>query len=292
MGVLIQPFVQYPGSRYTTAGEAWRQVRNNWIIPYGGSLMLIALLTLGVFYWRKGPIGGHSAATGRLIERFTPLERAVHWTTAGSFVVLAVSGIVMAFGKFFLLPIIGATLFGWLSYALKTLHNVVGPLFVVSLLVFIVIYLRDNLPRAGDLAWLKGAGGIFRGQEIPSGRFNAGEKVVFWGGVIVLGLVVSASGLVLDLLVPGFGETRGQMQIAHMVHAVASVLMMAMFFGHIYMGTVGVSGALQAMKTGYVDEAWAKDHHELWYDDIKAGRVPAQRSAAAAPPASLKTGQA
>jgi formate dehydrogenase subunit gamma len=88
------------------------------------------------------------------------------------------------------------------------------------------------------------------------------------------------------------GETRGQMQVAHMVHAVASILMMALFFSHIYMGTVGVSGALQAMKTGYVDEAWAKDHHELWYDDIKAGRVPAQRSAAAAPPASLKTGQA
>jgi formate dehydrogenase subunit gamma len=291
-GVLIQQFVQYPGSRYATAGEAWRQTRNNWIIPYGGSLLLIVLLALGVFYWRKGSLGGHTPDTGRLIERFTPLERAVPWTTAVSFAVLGISGLVMAFGKFFLLPIIGATLFGWLSYALKTLHNFVGPLFAVSLVIFIATYVRDNLPHASDMAWFKAAGGLFSGKEVASHRYNAGEKVVFWGGAIVLGLVVVGSGLVLDLLVPGFGETRGQMQIAHMVHAAASALMMAMFLGHIYMGTLGVSGAYKAMRTGYVDEAWARDHHELWYEDIKAGRIPAQRSASAAPPASLKTGQA
>jgi formate dehydrogenase subunit gamma len=174
--------------------------------------------------------------------------------------------------------VLGATLFGWLSYALKTAHNFVGPLFAVSLVVFAVIYVKDNLPRKGDLGWLAKGGGMFSGDHVPSGKFNAGEKFVFWGGVIVLGLVVIASGLVPDLLVPGWGETRGQMQVAHMVHAVASVLMMAMFIGHIYMGTVGVSGALDAMKTGYVDEAWAKEHHELWHDDVKAGRVPAIRS--------------
>ena len=145
-------------------------------------------------------------------------------------------------------------------------------------MIFIFTYLRDNLPRAGDMDWLKKGGGMLGGEQVPSGRFNAGEKIVFWGGVIVLGLVVVASGLVLDKLVPGFGDTRGQMQMAHIVHAVASVLMMAMFCGHIYMGTIGISGAYQAMRTGYVDEAWAKEHHELWYDDIKAGKVPAQRS--------------
>jgi formate dehydrogenase subunit gamma len=233
LGVLIQPFVQYPGSKFTTAGEAWRQVRNNWIIPYGGSLMVIAVLAIALFYWRKGPLVGHTPETGRKIERFTPLERSVHWTTAISFVILAVSGIVMAFGKYFLLPVLGASLFGWLSYALKNLHNFAGPLFAVSLLVFIVTYLRDNLPRAGDLTWLKKGGGFLTGEELPSHRFNAGEKIVFWGGVIALGLVVVASGLVLDKLVPGLGDTRGQMQIAHIVHAAASVLMMAMFCGHI-----------------------------------------------------------
>ncbi|MGI9153991.1 MAG: formate dehydrogenase subunit gamma, partial [Rubrivivax sp.] len=91
-GVLVQRFVQYPGSSFTTAGEAWRQVRNRWIIPYGGSLLLIATLALGLFYWRKGSLGGHEPDTGRVIERFTPLERAAHWTTAIAFVVLAVSG--------------------------------------------------------------------------------------------------------------------------------------------------------------------------------------------------------
>ena len=118
--------------------------------------------------------------------------------------------------------------------------------------------------------------------EVPSHRFNAGEKVMFWGGVFTLGLVVVCSGLVLDKLVPGLGETRGQMQITHMVHAVAALLMMAMFLGHIYLGTIGMNGAFRAMRTGTVDEAWAKEHHELWYDDIKAGKIPAQRSAPAA----------
>ena len=278
VGVLIQPFTQYPGSAYTTAGEAWRQVRNNWIIPYGGALLLIALATMALVYWTKGPFGGPVRDTGRKIERFTPYERVLHLATAGSFAVLGISGIVMAFGKFFMLPVLGGTLFGWLSYALKTAHNVVGPLFAVSLVLFAVKYLADNLPRAGDMTWLLKGGGLFGGHHVPSHRFNAGEKVMYWVGGIVLGLVVVASGLVLDGLVPVYGLTRGEMQIGHLVHAVASVLMMALFLGHIYMATLGVPGAMDAMKTGYVDESWAKEHHELWYDDVKAGKIPAVRS--------------
>ena len=277
-GQLIQPFVQYPGSRLATAGEAWRQVRNQWIVPYGGALLVIVALTIGLYYVRKGPIGGHEPDTGRKIERFTPFERAAHLTNAVAFVVLALSGIVMAFGKFFLLPVLGLTLFGWLSYALKTVHNLVGPLFAVSLVIVFVTFIRDNLPGKGDLTWLRKGGGMFSGEHVPSQRFNAGEKGVFWGGVFVLGLIVVGSGLVLDLLVPGFGDTRGQMQVAHMVHAVAAALMMAMFMGHIYMGTIGVKGSYQAMRTGYVDEGWAKEHHAYWHDDIKAGKIPAQRS--------------
>ena len=282
-GVLIQSFVQYPGSRLTTAGEAWRQVRNQWIIPYGGALLLIALATLALVYWRKGPFGSPVRDTGRVIERFTPFERVTHWSVAISFAVLGISGIVIAFGKFFLLPVLGGSLFGWLTYALKTAHNFVGPLFAVSLVLFAITYLRDNLPRSGDVNWLLKGGGMFGGEHVPSHRYNAGEKIVFWAGGIVLGLVVVASGLVLDGLVPGLGETRSQMQIGHMVHAVASVLMLALFFGHIYMGTLGVPGAMQAMKTGYVDESWAREHHPLWLDDIKAGKIPAQRSQGTGP---------
>ena len=292
MGVLVQPFVQYPGSRIASAGEAWRQVRNSWIIPYGGALLLIAAGAVGIFYWRKGPLGGHLPDTGRKIERFTPFERSAHWANAGAFVLLAVSGIVMAFGKFFLLPVLGATLFGWLSFALKNVHNFVGPLFAVSLVVVFFTFVRDNLPTKEDGTWLRQGGGLLNDREVPSHRFNAGEKIIFWGGVFSLGLVVVGSGLVLDKLIPGWGETRGQMQVTHMVHAVAALMMMALFIGHIYLGTIGMSGAFRAMRTGQVDEAWAKEHHELWYDDIKAGKIPAQRSPVAATTGSTAAPQA
>ena len=280
-GVLIQGPVQYPGSRFVTAGQAWREVRNNWIVPYGGSLLLITLVALALHYFAMGPIGQHHPDTGRRIERFTPFERASHWTNAIAFVILGISGVVMAFGKFFLLPVMGLTLFGYLTYILKNLHNFAGPLFAVSLLIMIIGFARDNLPQRGDVHWLLRLGGFFggkNGHEPPSNRFNAGEKIMFWGGVLVLGVIVVGSGLVMDKLLPNLVYERSTMQLAHMVHAVATVLMVAMFLGHIYLGTIGMRGAYSAMRTGYVDEEWAKEHHEYWYDDIKAGKIPAQRS--------------
>ena len=284
-GNLIQPFVQYPGSRLTNAGEAWRQVRNRWIIPYGGALILIALGAVALFYFGKGTIALHGQETGRKIERFTPFERSAHWANAIAFVALALSGIVMAFGKFFIQPLIGSSLFGWLTYVLKNIHNFAGPLFAVSLLIVIVTFVRDNLPRAEDITWLLKGGGLLSQQEVPSHRFNAGEKVLFWGGVFFLGLIVVASGMVLDKLVPGLVYERSTMQISHMVHATATCLMMAMFVGHIYMGTLGMQGAYSAMRDGYVDETWAREHHELWYNDIQAGKIPAQRTQSPAPAA-------
>ena len=283
-GVLIQEFTQYPGSRLTNAGEAWRQVRNQWIIPYGGALFLITLLAIALFYFAKGPIGGHGHDTGRVIERFTYFERAAHWSNAIAFCVLAISGLVMAFGKFTLLPLIGQTLFGWLTYVLKTAHNFAGPLFAVSLVIVFVVFLRDNFPGRSDLDWLRKGGGLFGGSEPPSGRFNAGEKIIFWGGVFVLGFFVVSSGLTLDKLLPGLEYSRGDMQIAHMIHAVSTVLMMCMFLGHIYLGTIGMKDAYKAMKTGYVDETWAEEHHALWHADIQAGKIPAQRTRPATPP--------
>ncbi|VTU20733.1 Formate dehydrogenase-O subunit gamma [Variovorax sp. PBL-H6] len=278
-GNLIQPFVKYPGSRLTNAGEAWRQVRNEWIIPYGAAFLFVVLLAIAIYYFTHGPIREHGAPTGRKIERFTPFERATHWSNAIAFVVLAVSGLVMAFGQFFLLPIIGASLFGGLTYALKTLHNFVGPLFVVSLVLMFFTFVRDNLPSMADLKWMAKLGGLFGSHEPPSHRFNAGEKLVFWGGVLVLGAIIAGSGLFLDKLLPGFVYTRGEMQVAHMIHAVSTILMMAMILGHIYIGTIGMTGAYDAMRHGYVDETWAREHHAYWYDDIVAGKIPAQRSA-------------
>jgi formate dehydrogenase subunit gamma len=282
-GNLIQHFVQYPGSSLTNAGEAWRQVRNNWLIPYGGALLLIVMGAIALFYVSKGTLKQHGTDTGRKIERFTPFERSAHWSNAIAFCILGISGIVMAFGKFFLLPVMGLTLFGWLSYALKNLHNFAGPVFAVSLVIIFVTFVRDNMPSRGDLVWLLKGGGLLSAKEVPSHRFNAGEKLVFWGGVFFLGIVVVGSGLVLDKLLPGLLYVRDTMQIAHMIHAAAAVLMMAMFIGHIYIGTIGMQGAYQGMRTGYVDETWAREHHEFWYDDIKAGKIPAQRTQAAPP---------
>lgn len=281
-GVLIQPFTQYPGSRLTNAGEAWRQVRNNWIIPYGGSLVLIVLGALGLYYWRKGAVKLPDAPTGRKIERFTPFERSAHWANAIAFTILAISGLVMAFGQFFLMPVIGKTLFGYLTYVLKNAHNFAGPVFAVSLIVVMFTFIRDNMPAKGDLNWLLKGGGMFSKEHIKAARFNAGEKVMFWGGVFFLGLIVVASGLVMDKLVPGLDYVRSTMQIAHMVHAVATVLMIVLFMGHIYLGTIGTEGTYQGMKTGYVDENWAKHHHELWLDDVKSGKIPRDRTAVAA----------
>ncbi|HYE38874.1 MAG TPA: formate dehydrogenase subunit gamma [Ramlibacter sp.] len=285
-GNLIQGQVQYPGSKFTTAGEAWRQVRNGWIVPYGGALLIISALAFAIFYFTRGPIGHQPAVGGggRRIERFTPFERAAHWTNAIAFVVLGISGLVMAFGKFFLLPVIGQTLFGYFTYLLKNVHNFFGPLFAVSLVIVILTFIKDELPRKGDVNWMLKLGGVFNksGGEPPTHRFNAGEKVVFWIAVVVLGLVTVGSGLVLDKLVPSLDYVRATMQQAHMVHAVAAVLMMCLIGFHIYLGTIGVRGAYRTMRDGYVDEAWAKEHHGYWYEDIRSGKIPAQRSKPAA----------
>ena len=280
-GILIQPFTQYPGSRLTNAGEAWRQVRNGLIIPYGGALLLIVLGGLGLYYWRLGAVKLDDAPTGRKIERFTPFERSAHWANAIAFSILAISGLVMAFGQYFLMPIMGKALFGYLAYILKNAHNFAGPVFAVSLIIVIFTFVRDNMPAKGDLNWLLKGGGLFSKEHIKAARFNAGEKVMFWGGAFLLGIIVIASGLVMDKLIPGLSYDRSMMQISHMVHAVATVLMMVVFIGHIYLGTIGTEGTYQGMKTGYVDENWAKHHHELWLDDVNSGKIPRDRTAAA-----------
>jgi formate dehydrogenase subunit gamma len=282
IGVLIQAPVQYPGSLFVTAGEAWRQVRNNWLVPYGGALIVIWALALAIFYFTRGRIGHNDAigGGGGLIERFTPFERAAHWSNAIAFTVLAISGLIMAFGKFFLLPVLGRTLYGPLTYVLKNLHNFFGPLFAVSLLIVIVTFIKDELPRRGDLNWLLKLGGVFSkdGGEPPTHRFNTGEKVVFWVSAVVLGVILVGSGLVLDKLLPSIEYLRGTMQITHMIHLTGAVLMICIIGFHAYVGTAGVRGAYTAMRNGYVDEAWAQEHHAYWYEDIKSGKIPAQRS--------------
>ncbi|KIF80417.1 formate dehydrogenase subunit gamma [Noviherbaspirillum autotrophicum] len=278
-GVLIQPKARFLGQdRALTAGEAWRQYRNGPLTLFGAGVILAALLAVAILYFVFGKIRNKEPPTGRSIERFTVVERTVHWTVALSFVTLAVSGLIMLFGRYLLLPLTGHMLFGWLTYALKTVHNFVGPVFAVSIIVFFVLYVRDNFPAREDMRWLLRFGGLFGGREPSAGRFNAGEKIWFWGGLVLLGLIISVSGFVLDMLVPGIVYSRSNMQLAHIVHLVGTTLMAAGAIGHIYLGTIGMEGAYDAMRHGYVDDTWAKEHHDLWYEQVQSGEIPRVRT--------------
>jgi formate dehydrogenase subunit gamma len=275
-GVLVQ-----------SGGETWRQIRNGPMTFYGGWLTIAVLLIIAALYFAKGPVKLHDKPTGRLIRRFSTTEQIVHWSTAISFCILGISGLIMLFGKHILLPVIGYTLFAWLTALGKNLHNFVAPFFIVAVLVMVFMWLRDNLPRAYDWQWFRKAYAFFmRGEHIPSGRFNAGEKGWFWFGVVGLSIVVSWSGLIL--LFPNFDQTRAVMQDAWIWHASAAILYIAMSLGHIYMGTIGVEGAYGNMRTGYTDETWAREHHEIWYDDVKSGKAASAGGAIPAGAAQMK----
>jgi formate dehydrogenase subunit gamma len=280
--VLVQPPARFLGQSATvTAGEAWRQFRNGPVTFIGGWLVTGVALVILAFYFLFGPVKLHGKPTGRLVRRFSSVDQVVHWSVAISFCILGASGLIMLFGKHVLLPVIGYTLFAWLTALGKNLHNFIAPVFIVSIIAMIVLYVRHNLPRLYDLNFLLNAWNVMaRGKHVASGKFNGGEKVWFWGGVVVLSVIVTWSGLIL--LFPNFDQTRAVMQDAWIVHAVAALLYIAISFGHMYLGTIGLEGSYQAMRTGYVDETWAKEHHEYWFHEVKlaersapGGAVPA-----------------
>ena len=263
-------------------GQTWRAAR----VPLatgGGFLFAFALIVLGVFYLWRGPITVHGAPTGRLIERFSIVERIVHWSVAITFTTLAITGLVITFGKAALLPLIGYTLFSWLAILAKNVHNFVGPLLVVLLPIMIVLFFRENIFRAFDWYWLKKGGGMLTGEHVPSGKANAGQKILFWIMVVACGLTLIVTGLILDF--PNFNQVRATMQAANVVHMIAGLIAIVLLTGHIYLGTIGMKGAYRAMRTGYVDETWAREHHEYWYNEVKSGR-----GAEGAPAAAMRHG--
>ncbi|OIR03487.1 formate dehydrogenase, cytochrome b556(fdo) subunit [mine drainage metagenome] len=274
-GVLVQ-----------SGGETWRELRDGPITLYGGILLCVVIAGIAAYYALRGPIKLKEARSGRLVGRFTGIERIAHWSMAGSFVILALSGLNMLFGRHLLLPVLGHALFSWVAVLCKNLHNFVGPLFLLSIVVSFLIFVKDNLWRTTDALWLKKLGGLLSGEHVPSGRFNLGEKAWFWLGLVVLGCTVSLSGLVLDF--PNFEQGRAIMQWANIVHVVAALLFICLAMGHIYIGSIGMEGALEGMRDGYVDEVWAREHHELWYLDqkqkaAKSPAVPASAASAAQP---------
>ncbi|HUL57506.1 MAG TPA: formate dehydrogenase subunit gamma [Usitatibacter sp.] len=262
-------------------GREWREFRNGPVTNYGGWLIGIAFLAVMGFYFVKGTLPVHGAPTGKMIERFNAVERASHWTMALSFVILGLTGATILWGKYLILPWLGYSGFSVIQTIGKNIHNFIGPLFIFSLLTTFLLYLKDNFFTHWDIQWFTSLGGWLK--EVPSYKFNAGEKMVFWGGLVFLGAIISATGLILDF--PNWNQTRAFMQQANVIHAVAAILFISVIIGHAYMGTLGLAGAYQSMRVGTVDETWAKEHHALWYEDVKAGKRPEHFVASATQPA-------
>ncbi|KAA3649917.1 MAG: formate dehydrogenase subunit gamma [Proteobacteria bacterium] len=263
-------------------GQTWRQWRNGPITQIGGWVLAGVFVALVLFRLIRGKIKLEGPPTGRLIQRFTTAERMTHWTVALSFTLLALTGLTLLFGKHVVIPLIGYSAFSWLAALAKNVHNFVGPLFFVATLVMAAMFARDNVWQAIDALWIRKAGGLLSGEHVPSWRFNFGEKTWFWIGVVCLGLLVGITGLVLDF--PGYGQIRQDMQLAHILHASGALVFMALSLGHIYIGSIGMEGALESMKTGYVDETWAKEHHEYWYREAKNAGTAAPAAPTAARP--------
>ncbi|MHA1164569.1 MAG: formate dehydrogenase subunit gamma [Alphaproteobacteria bacterium] len=251
-------------------GQIWRVRRDDMVKRYGGYLILAMLAAILLFAFLRGRVRIEGGRSGQTIARFSQAERTIHWFVAALFVMLGFSGLVLLFGRSVLVPVIGKTAFGVLASAMMQGHNLLGPLFIIGIVAMAVVYFKDNLPRSADIAWFL-KGGLFFKWHVPSWKYNAGEKIWFWVAVAG-GLALSGSGLFLDF--PWVAQNLQQLQLANLIHSIAGVVLIAFAIGHIYLGTVGVEGALEGMTSGQVDESWAQEHHHLWADAI-TGETPA-----------------
>jgi formate dehydrogenase subunit gamma len=270
-------------------GMTWYKLREGPVITYGGSAILGFVLLLVVFYFVRGKIRIEGGPAGITIERFKAIERFGHWLLAGSFIALALTGLLTLMGRSFLIPVIGHEAFATLAVGSKWIHNNISWAFMLGLVMTFCMWLVHNIPNKLDWQWIKAGGGIFTKSHPPAKRFNAGQKIVFWT-VMVLGFSVSLSGLSLlfPFEIPMFAETFGvmnsilgtdfptalapqeEMQYANLWHSVIAFLMMLAIIAHIYIGTVGMEGAFDAMGNGQVDLEWARQHHNLWVDEVQA----------------------
>jgi formate dehydrogenase subunit gamma len=260
-GILIQP-----------AGQGWRafhQVTLQWV---GGISIIGVVAFICAFYAKRGRIRIAKGPSGERITRFNGFERFTHWLTAGTFVVLAISGLNITFGKRLLLPLVGPEAFAAFSQFGKYAHNYLSFPFVLGLVLMLLMWIKDNFPNARDVAWFKSGGGLFGKEHPPAARFNGGQKLIFWI-VILGGAAMSVSGYLL--LFPFMAGTDiADLQLAAIVHGVVGVVFIAAMLGHIYIGSIGMEGAFDAMGSGEVDLNWAKEHHGLWVDE-EARKTPA-----------------
>jgi formate dehydrogenase subunit gamma len=196
-----------------------------------------------------------------VLVRFSAFERLVHWMTAACFIVLALSGLNITFGKSLLLPLVGPEAFTVWSQWAKYAHNYLSFPFTLGVLLIFLMWIAWNIPGKVDVEWLREGGGIVGHKHPPAYRFNAGQKLIYW--IVVLGGgAAAASGYLL--MFPFYGTNIADMQLAQVVHGVVALLFVAAMLGHIYIGTIGMEGAFEAMWDGTVDANWAKEHHSLW----------------------------
>ena len=274
-------------------GDNWRAMRNGPVSTFGGWVLLAMIVVLAVFFAVRGRIRVDSGLSGRTVERFNALERFTHWLTASSFIVLALTGLNVLYGKYVLMPIIGQDTFAALTYLGKLAHNYIAFAFMIGLVLMVILWVKDNLPSREDLTWIAKGGGMFaKGVHPPAKKFNFGQKAIFW--VVVLGgtslaytglslmfffdlKVFSASFALLNLFgfdLPTQLTVLQESQLAQLWHAVLALIVTAVIIAHIYIGSLGMEGAFDAVSTGQVDENWAREHHSLWIADVKGEAPP------------------
>jgi formate dehydrogenase subunit gamma len=254
-GVLIQP-----------AGRDWRGFRTRTLTIAGAIVILGVVVVLGALHLWKGPTRIDAGRAGRRIPRYSLLERCNHWMVAGSFVVLALTGLNITFGAYVLRPVIGPEAFTALTWFGQAAHQYLSFAFVLGLLVMLALWLRDNLPTRVDLAWLRAGGPLAKGHP-PAGRFNAAQKALYWL-VMAGGVLAAISGYLL--MAPGLLDNVTSQQWAHVVHATMAMVLVAAILGHIYIGTIGTEGAFEAMAEGEVDWNYAREHHSVWLEEQAA----------------------
>ena len=250
------------------AGRDWRTFHNvtlRWIglIAIAGMIALLA-----IFYLWRGSMKLRSGFSGTTILRFNAFERFVHWMTAVSFIVLGITGLNITFGRKLLLPLMGPESFSTWSEWAKYSHNYLSFAFTIGVVLMFLMWVGENFPTSADATWLKEGGGMFDKEDKthpPAYRFNAGQKILYWL-VIFSSVAMMISGFILMFPFYG-GLSVGNMQLAEIFHGVVGMLFVALIFGHIYIGTIGMEGAFDAMSDGSVDLNWAKEHHSLWVDE-------------------------
>lgn len=261
------------GVLINSGGEEFRNFRRNDLISKSAIFIGAFAALILIFYVTRGCIMIPGGRSGRRIRRFPDFDRTLHWFTAILFIFQALTGLILMFGRFVVLPVFGPEAFGVIASACLEGHNLFGPLFLVALVLLFIRFAAKNLPTRQDLKWMMRGGGAIGEGHVSAGFFNAGEKIWFWA-VVVLGLTVSISGLILDF--PIFAQGRELMQLSLIVHGIAAVLFFSGSLAHIYIGTIGSEGSLESMTTGFVDENWAEAHHDLWHAEATGRSEPAE----------------